>query len=217
MHWIDHHFLPDIHGTVERFVLNRHGEIDGLVLEYERDRFLFVHLPPHLTSQIAASVGQGDEVRVRGIRPRTADMVTAVAVIANDARVILDNGPDAKYERTPQPPHGKPIKIEIEIDGVVRMPVFGPKGELRGALLENGDIVRIGPKEAIAVASLLRPGSALSVRGECLDTKYGRVVSVAEIGPDRARLRSTKETVHKPKSEKQPGVSPSQHSAVRTE
>jgi hypothetical protein len=35
MHWIDHDFLPDIGGTVERFIVNHHGEIDGLVLEYE--------------------------------------------------------------------------------------------------------------------------------------------------------------------------------------
>jgi hypothetical protein len=46
MHWIDHDFLPDIGGVVERFIVNRHGEVDGLILMYEPDRLLFVHLPP---------------------------------------------------------------------------------------------------------------------------------------------------------------------------
>jgi transposase len=71
----------------------------------------------------------------------------------------------------------------------VRMRLFGSKGELRGALLDNGDSVRIGPKEAVHVAELLRPGMALAARGEGLESRYGRVVSAAEIGPDLARLR----------------------------
>ena len=63
MHWIDHDFLPDICGTVERFIVNRHGEVDGLVLIYDPDRFLFVHLPPHLGAEMTAAV------RLRRPRP----------------------------------------------------------------------------------------------------------------------------------------------------
>jgi hypothetical protein len=95
---------------------------------YEPDRFLFVHLPPHLGPDITSAVAQGDAVRVRGVRPRGADMVAAVAVISSDGGLILDNGPDGKK---PQPRHEKAQKIEVE--GVVRMSLFGPKGELRGA------------------------------------------------------------------------------------
>ncbi len=29
MHWIDPDCLPEVKGTVERFLLNPHGEIDG--------------------------------------------------------------------------------------------------------------------------------------------------------------------------------------------
>jgi hypothetical protein len=29
MDWIDHDFLPDIGGAVERFIVNRHGDVDG--------------------------------------------------------------------------------------------------------------------------------------------------------------------------------------------
>jgi len=197
MHWIDHNFLPDICGAVDRFIVNRHGEVDGIVLMYEPDRFLFVHLPPHLGPEITSAVAQGDAVRVRGIRPRGADMISAVAVIASDGRLILDNGPDGKDERKPQPRHEKAKKIDVE--GVVRMSLFGPKGELRGALLEDGSVVRLGPKEAADFADLLRPGTALAARGEGLESDHGRVLSTAEIGPDLARLRAIKETSREPK------------------
>ena len=216
MHWIDHHFLPDIGGTVERFILNRHGEVDGLVLMYDAERFLFVHVPPHLGPELTSAAAPGDAVRVRGIRPRGGDMVAAVAVIASNGDVIVDNGPNGKNAQAPQPPpHEKVDKIEL--DGVVRMSLFGPKGELRGALLNNGDIVRVGPKEAIQVADLLRPGATLSVRGEGLDTRYGRIVCAAEIGPDPARLRRAKEDVREPKPEKRPDASPAQHAAIGAE
>jgi hypothetical protein len=212
MHWIDHDFLPDIGGAVERFIVNRHGEVDGLILMYEPDRLLFVHLPPHLGLEITSAVAEGDAVRVRGIRPRGADMIAAVAVISSDGRLILDNGPDEKDEQKPRPRHEKSKMIEIE--GGVRMRLFGSKGELRGALLDNGDSVRIGPKEAVHVAELLRPGMALAARGEGLESRYGRVVSAAEIGPDLARLRPIEEGAHEPKPKKKaPGAVPNQPAA----
>jgi hypothetical protein len=49
------------------------------------------------------------------------------------------------------------------------MSLFGPKGELRGALLEDGNLVRLGPKEANHVANLLRPRAALAAGGEGLE------------------------------------------------
>jgi hypothetical protein len=213
MHWIDHDFLPDIGGAVERFIVNRHGEVDGLILMYEPDRFLFVHLPPHLGPEITSAVAEGDAVRVRGIRPRGADMIAAVAVIASDGRLILDNGPDGNGEWKPQPRHEKAKKVEFE--GVVRMSLFGAKGELRGALLEDGNLVRLDPKEAILVAKLLRPGAALAARGESLESAHGRVVSAAEIGPDVARLRPIMEGPHEPKPKRaSAGASPGEPVAV---
>lgn len=32
MHWIDPESLPEIAGTLERFIINTHGEVDGFVM-----------------------------------------------------------------------------------------------------------------------------------------------------------------------------------------
>jgi len=32
MHWIDPESLPELQGTLEQFVLNPHGEVDGFVM-----------------------------------------------------------------------------------------------------------------------------------------------------------------------------------------
>ena len=66
----------------------------------------------------------------------------------------------------------------------VRLSLYAPKGELRGAILEDGSIVRIAPKEADRFAELLQPRASLAVRGEGIETPYGRVVESREIGSD---------------------------------
>ncbi|HWF94278.1 MAG TPA: hypothetical protein VG291_04890 [Xanthobacteraceae bacterium] len=71
-----------------------------------------------------------------------------------------------------------------------------PKGELRGALLQDGSTVRIGPKEAQRFANLLRPGASMAVRGDGIETPYGRVIESREIGCDLAHLEPAKDPNH---------------------
>ena len=42
MHWLDPDDLPEITGTVARFLLNPHGETDGMILADGSE----VHFPP---------------------------------------------------------------------------------------------------------------------------------------------------------------------------
>ena len=97
MHWIDPESLPETRGTVTRFLLNPHGEIDGIVLGARQA--LQVHFPPHLSPQIARQVAVGDEVRVRGVKPRGADMIAAVSLATKNGKVILDEGPHHDGEK----------------------------------------------------------------------------------------------------------------------
>ena len=69
---------------------------------------------------------------------------------------------------------------------------------MRGALLSDGTVLRIGPKEAEQFAALLAPGAKLAARGDGLTTKHGRVIHTLEIGPDPDKLKP----VNKPKDKK---------------
>jgi hypothetical protein len=82
-------------------------------------------------------------------------------------------------------------RIEKEITGRVSLSLHTPRGELRGALLENGSVLRVGPREATSFAALLRPGAMIAARGEGLETSHGIVVDVREIGPSANELRPT--------------------------
>jgi hypothetical protein len=194
MHWIDPDSLPELQGTVERFVLNPHGEVDGFVmLGGDRDAPVLVHTPPHMESELTRHVKPGETVRVHGVRPRGADLFVAVAVTAQGGTRIDDQGPDKERE------HPKLEKKKLSAVGTVRLSLFGPKGELRGALLTDGTVIRIGPKEAKELAPLLKPGATIAVNGDGVETRHGRVVHAKEAGGEIGKLSPIKEAKPKPK------------------
>lgn len=193
MHWIDPDSLPEVAGSFERFVLNPHGEVDGFVMR-DKKAAILVHTPPHLDGALTRHLKPGEKVRVRGVRPRGADLLAAVSVITAGGREIVDNGPDHDRE------HPKVKHTPMAAAGEVELSLFGPKGELRGALLSDGTVLRVGPKEAEHVAALLAPGAKLAARGDGVQTRHGRVIHVEEIGSDEDRLKRVKKP--KPKDKK---------------
>ncbi len=194
MHWIDPDCLPESRGLVEGFITNRHGEIDGVLLSGARETPMLIWTPPHMAAEIEAAIQIGDAISVRGIRPRQADIIAAVALTASSGRTIVDNGPTDDEHETHRT-SANPMRAE----GVVRLSLFGPKGELRGALLTDGTVVRIGPKEAASLAELLRPGALIALCGAGLQTKHGRVIAADEVGPDCRKLKPVKAPKHKDK------------------
>src|SRR5437867_3498704 len=97
MHWIDPQSLPPIKGAVAQFVMNRDGELDGLVLTGEVAAPQLVHFPPHMAGEVEAAIKVDDQVGVLVVRPRGADVVAAVSLITADGRHIIDKGSDAPH------------------------------------------------------------------------------------------------------------------------
>jgi hypothetical protein len=188
MHWIDPDCLPETRGNVERFIANLRGEIDGIVLSGTAEATL-VHVPPHLSAEIQAAIQIGDAVCVRGVRPRGSLMIAAVALIAADGRAIVDHGPKDRRDEESRGAHSPKA---MKVTGKVRLPLHAPKGELRGVILDDGSIIRIEPKEALRFAEFLRPGAPVAVRGDGIETPYGRVVEGREIGSDLDSLMPVK-------------------------
>lgn len=125
---------------------------------------------------------------MRGIRPRGATVIAAVSLGKSHGTEIIDNGPDAEK-------HGKPPKSKssaVKISGNVRLPLHGPKGELWGALLEDGTVVRLGPKEARQKAKQLALGARFAAKGMATETEYGRVVVIGPAGHPAAKKKAAK-------------------------
>ena len=174
MHWIDPNQLPETRGTVSRFLLNPRGELDGFILGKDRQ----VHFPPHLASQVVRHVAVGDKVRVRGLKPRAADIVAAVAITGPDDKIIVDNGPPHD-----KPHHDKPHAAmqPTVASGTVLISLHGPKGELRGALLDDGTSLRMPPHAAEELQGYLQAGAHVQAWGQGVRNKHGCTLDVHDI------------------------------------
>ena len=181
--------LPATHGTVRFFTLTPRGDVDGFVLADGTQ----VHLPPHLSAQLEAAVKVGDAVTVRGLRAAAAPMVAAMSVTGDaNGQTVVDNGPDS---RRPGPgpdrgPGAPPAPAAVgEVSGKVLIALHGPRGELNGAILEDGTALRLPPPEAARLSDMLQPGGMVVAQGRAVTNAFGRVVEVRGIGATRDTLQ----------------------------
>lgn len=165
--------LPQFKGTVARYSLKPRGDVDGLLMSDGTE----VHFPPHMSAQLVYAVKPGDAITVRGQKAYGASLIDAVA-ITNDASglTVVDRGPD----------HGPRAMAWadqlISAQGRVQAVIHGKRGEVNGALLEDGTILRLPPPEAERFAALLVPGQSINAQGNGLVTPLGRVIDVEAIG-----------------------------------
>jgi hypothetical protein len=154
--------LPETKGTVKQYTLTPRGDVDGLILIDGTE----IALPPHLSAQIVYAVRPGDAISVRGLRARALPLVDAASV-TNTATgaTVVDNGPPDGPGRS---------GAETTLSGKVAAALHGKRGEVNGAVLENGTVLRMPPPEAEAHQSMLQAGQTIAVRGSSLVTPLGR-------------------------------------------
>lgn len=170
--------LPETTGKVAQYSLSPRGDVDGLILTDGTE----VHLPPHLGTQLVFAVKPGDTVSIRGLKARALPLVQAMSVTNEATKVaVVDEGPGA-----PPGPFGSSQALTVH--GRVKQDLHGPAGDLNGALLDDGTIVRMPPPEAQRLAALIAPGAPIDARGTGYDGRLGRVLAVNMIGPDAARM-----------------------------
>ncbi len=168
--------LPETRGTVKQYTLTPRGDVDGLILTDGTE----IKLPPHLSTQIVFTVRPGDAVSVRGLKARALPLVDAASVTNfTTGATVIDNGP----------PNGPGRDVtETTITGKIAVVLHGKRGEVNGAVLESGTMLRLPPPEAERMQSLLQQGQTVAARGISLVTPLGTVVEVRAIGSSAEQL-----------------------------
>jgi hypothetical protein len=137
--------LPAYTGQVQQFTLSPRGDIDGLILSDGTE----VKTPAHLSIEIAYSVKPGDTVTIHGLHTAALALVQAVSITDQaNGRTIIDNGPPGP-RRGPSAAPGSvpPTPGLVEAQGRIRMTLHGRWGEVNGALLDNGTVLRLPPRK----------------------------------------------------------------------
>ena len=147
--------------------------MDGLVLDDGTE----VHVPPHLSTQLAAAVRLGDSVRVRGFRAWFAPVIRAASITdVATGGVVVDVGPPPPGFGPSRPPVAAMQRMSA--DGRLDIWLHGPAGDVNGALLADGTILRFPPPLADQLEGYLAPGQPVRADGWGTATPYGTVVTV---------------------------------------
>ncbi|MES0874278.1 hypothetical protein [Sinimarinibacterium thermocellulolyticum] len=168
---------PTFTGTVKQYLLNPHGEVDGLLLDDGSQ----VKFPPHLGEELAATARPGDTVSVQGWREGHGE-IKAYAITGGSGVTVVDR-PPAWHERKP-PKHWRQMTLSpMSAQGVVQHLLFGKHGEIKGVVLDDGTIVRFPrPKHTSHMLSgVLRVGEPLSAHGYGTENAYGRVLEAESV------------------------------------
>jgi hypothetical protein len=170
-------------GTVQQFNYTPRGERDGVLLTSD-GKLVQLNFPPHEASKLADAVAIGDQITAEGMPEKTeADHPVcrlAKLTTAKGQEISLAGPPRARESQGENPAEsGRPRrqrgtdKMET-LKGVVKYLNHGPRGEVDGALLDSGDFVHIGPREA--QEAKLAVGQEISVEGQSMKMPDGHTM-----------------------------------------
>jgi hypothetical protein len=156
---------------VARFLFNAEGHADGFLFQNGQQ----VYFAPHLSQALLKQVKVGDSVRVRALKPRGADVLVALSLVTHGGHTLEDLGqaaPDtqalAKHK-------------SVQRDGMVTRCLFGPRGEVSGALLEDGSILCLQPRGHAALLHFLNPGAEITVWGSQICFKRQNIIDIERL------------------------------------
>ncbi|WP_245524624.1 hypothetical protein [Methylobacterium nonmethylotrophicum] len=156
--------LPETRGTVRQYTLTPRGDVDGLILNDGTE----VKLPPRMSAALVFTVRPGDAVSVRGLRARALPLIDGAAIRneATGATLVMLGAAEQPAEET-------------VLGGRITALLHGRRGEVNGALLDNGTALPLPPHEAARLATSLQPGQTVSLRGRVTKSALGTVVESA--------------------------------------
>jgi hypothetical protein len=167
--------MPEFKGKVAQYTLTPRGDIEGLILEDGTE----IQIPPHLGTALAFTVKPGDTVSIRGLKARNVAMVSAVTITNTASGAAIGNNSVAS----------RPSDLaKMEATGKIKAILHTPRGDVGGALLEDGTIIRMPPPEAAKQATLLVVGQTISVKGVGVTNPLGKSIGALEIGPSADKL-----------------------------
>lgn len=178
-----------VRGTVESMTTAPKGEIDGAVLEDGT----VLHWPPHLERRFSDVLQRGDRVTATGTmrRGREGDERLEVRRLTNvDTDTTAENddrGRRPKRRKGPPPPP-RPAEEWKTVRGEVERLTTAPKGEIDGAVLEDGTLLHWPPHLERRFADVVTRGDRVEASGFEETTRKGdehfEVASVTNLRTD---------------------------------
>ena len=189
----EHDEVKEVHGTVLRYLLTPRGEVDGLLLEDGT----FIKFSPHLGRELAQVAKPNDEVIVIGAL-EGPKLLRGHVVVNPKAEIALREMKPIPPERASFAGPLQPLRAE----GTIRYAKHNPRGEIDGAILEDGTILQFPPQADEAFVKQLESDQPLYAVGFGTSNQYGISIAAAMLGSSKESLRPIVPAPHKPKKPK---------------
>jgi len=166
-------------GTVERYLLNREGVVDGLLLK----NGLQVKFPPHMASSLSAAVKPGNTVTVTGspgLPTQLGQEVRAYSITNTQSQSTVVDQPPVY---PPQPPVSSGYE-NLSATGTAQHWLVGGRGEVKGIVLSNGTQVKFPPHVGYQLTNLARRGARIQAQGFGSRSSYGTILEATSLSVD---------------------------------
>lgn len=172
--------ISKISDTVEQYLINPHGDIDGLLLL----KGLQLHFPPHLSSQVGRAIKPGDRVAASGVKEAGPTFAVHELINERSKERIIDRGPEGGGQRLPPPPRPVPMRAQelLHARGPVKILLYGPSGDINGLVLKDQTIVRMPPETVFNLSPVIDVGQYISVEGHGAKSNFGTCIEAFAIG-----------------------------------
>lgn len=167
----------ELSGQVERFMLNPHGEVDGVILSSGA----LVRFPPHMSEQLVQAVSPGDTIQALGRpEPNGQDLKAYRIVNRNSGATVVESPPEWTGHRGGR--HRRDAAMQpMSAEGTVQRLLTGRHGETHGVILDDGVIVRF-PRHLHYAGGSMQVGQSFSATGYGSRTRYGAAMEAETIG-----------------------------------
>ncbi|PMB22763.1 hypothetical protein CEN45_11850 [Fischerella thermalis CCMEE 5198] len=166
-------------GNVERYLLNKEGLVNGLLLHDAKQ----IKFPPHLHDQILAAIQPGDTVEVVGKLGTPSVYGQAI-----EAGVVTNTQTKAVVSKKGKPKRKQKVDENsltlIKIDDTVQHWLVDDNGKIRGAILTSGTQVHLAKPLAKKLDNVAKIGSRIQADGVGRRTNHGEVVEVISLDID---------------------------------
>lgn len=168
---------PAAQATVRRLLINPFGEVDGVLL----DTGMIVTFPPHMSEALRTFVKPGDALSVKGYPEKPTQIKGYVLVNARSNQTLVVHPKPAPGAQVPKHLRGAGLK-EMSGQGEIRHLRYGGKGEINGAILADGTIIRFPRELSYRFGSLLQVGQSVSATGYGTQNDHGRAFEITALG-----------------------------------
>jgi hypothetical protein len=181
-----------VRGTVSQYMMNPDGLVDGILLSDGT----IVRFAPHMSQQLVQTVKPQESVSVEGFIEYQGTIHATTITNPASQQSVVDTPPSAQ---TPPPAPSQEVRQSMSATGAIKVLTHAARGEINGAVLDNGTIVHFPPPVGTQYANLFQVGASLAAVGNGTINTYGRSLEATSIGPSADHLQTVTATDDRPR------------------